>query len=386
LSDQEVADMYPDQDHGPGHIDGDPAPNNQERLWYGALAAVLVLVVVLGGVALMLSASDDDAGTDAEEVTTSTETDDTSTTSVQATTTSQATTSTTEPSGQIDLEDWFGDYTWTESVEGADQIVIHRLDLDPGEVVDATLAGRLIETGFQVDNQIEIVVEPIDDSVAVIVESITRGGADYQPGEVLFRLTGDPESPTTVLGELSTLLADLPGTGQYFLPGEGGSTTGEIGSSDGDGQVVSLSGEGLMVVAVDTGGTTAIPFGTDAVAVGETLDRLLGPSITSPADADCPNSADSVREWEDTLRIEVRDGQLIAWSLPPGSPLTTLSGIGLGTPRSEMTRSVVVEVFESPLGVEFSIGSTTAIRGLLQDDSAPAPVIDLWAGERCIFS
>ena len=360
----------------------DPASGGDGRIWYGIAAAVAVVLTVVVVVALAAGSGDDD-------VTTASSTTAPPTTLAVTTTVASSTTATTE---DLALIGWLGDYTWTESVSGGDQTLLHRLDLDVESEDGGALEGRVIESGFQTDNQIEIVARPVGGGVAVEVVSITRGGAGYGAGDLLFRLSGDPAAPTTELGRLTTLIVGLPTSGSYFLPGEGGLTTAEGEPPDDEpgadpALAVTLDGEGLRLVSTDSGSSDPLPFGGDATATGDAVSRALGQAASSPASAECPNGADTFQEWSGALRIESSGGGFISWSLPPGSELTTASGIGLGTTRAEMTQSVVIEVFESSLGTEFTIGSGSgAIRGLLESDAPTAAVIELWAGDRCIFS
>lgn len=182
-------------------------------------------------------------------------------------------------------------------------------------------------------------------------------------------------------------------------PDEDGGSETERGDDEGGGDEpgaeqptveVLLEGDWLGFVASDSGSISRLPFGSPAGQVLDVLDRLLGEGERSPASPECPNQADRSVAWSDAgLQVELRGGELIAWSLRPGSELTTLTGIGLGSTRAELEEEFVVELVDSTLGIEFATGTDPdapdAIRGLLSGRGNRATVTDLWAGEICAF-
>jgi hypothetical protein len=177
---------------------------------------------------------------------------------------------------------------------------------------------------------------------------------------------------------------------ESFAPEESGSAgtyvTFVVGAA-----AVLLEGDGLGFVAPESGSISRLSFGSPAGQVLDVLDRLLGEGERSPSSPECPNQADRTAVWPAAgLQVELRGGELIAWSLRPGSELTTLTGIGIGSTRAEVEEAYVIELVDSTLGIEFTTGTDPAapdaIRGLL---SARRPgqgqVTSLWAGEICAF-
>jgi hypothetical protein len=141
--------------------------------------------------------------------------------------------------------------------------------------------------------------------------------------------------------------------------------------------VVALDGEGLRLVDPGSGSTRLLAFGTDV----DTVLRALGSAMVPPGQRVEEECGGTVLGFG-TLQLHTRDGRFLGWGLPEGSPLTTMSGVGLGTPRDEVAKSNTIDLLEdSTLGAEFSIG---AIAGVFESGASDAPVAHLWAGETCI--
>jgi hypothetical protein len=148
-----------------------------------------------------------------------------------------------------------------------------------------------------------------------------------------------------------------------------------------------LAPDGLLVLA---GGTsTPLPFGTSEADTLAALSALLGPPDTQgTGTSECPNGQTGLAVWDGLLRVEFGDLGFIAWMLEDGSPLTTLTGVGLGSTRTDLENAIVVEVFDSSLGVEFFSTADEGMPGfggLLSDSTATARIEDLWGGTICAF-
>lgn len=138
-------------------------------------------------------------------------------------------TNTTDASEE--LESWLGSYTWVEFVEGdpgSDQTLVHELSLQ--EATEAELVGTLTQIGFQTFVELTVSGRLADQSVEIAVLTVDNGISSYSPGDVLFRLSGDPAAPTTTVDALATLTQPVD-SGTYFLPGAAAADTeGPAGS------------------------------------------------------------------------------------------------------------------------------------------------------------
>ena len=73
--------------------------------------------------------------------------------------------------------------------------------------------------------------------------------------------------------------------------------------------------------------------------------------------------------------------RFVGWSVTAGSPpVTTASGLKVGSTRAELESAYAAKIAKSTLGVEFSAG---ALAGLLDSEKTDARVTDLWAGVTC---
>lgn len=149
--------------------------------------------------------------------------------------------------------------------------------------------------------------------------------------------------------------------------------------------VLALDGEGVRVVNSETRSTRLLPFGTARAATETVLAGLLGSPDGNSSNEDCGAGAMDFRNFGD-FTANFQDDLFVGWSLRGGeksAALTTLSGIGIGTTRSEMAKSVAFEIYDdSTIGTEFQ---AAGFSGLLDSDAPDAKITDLWAGINCIF-
>lgn len=146
---------------------------------------------------------------------------------------------------------------------------------------------------------------------------------------------------------------------------------------------LSLSPEGLTLVS-SGGSTTQVGFGVaqdDAVRAAESV---LGKPEKEAVNADCPAGALVSVDFADGLTLFFEGARFAGWDVDDTKPgrFTTMSGVGIGTTRREMQRSIVVDVEETSLGHEFRSG---ALSGLLSAPGETGRVMQLWAGTTCIF-
>jgi hypothetical protein len=152
-------------------------------------------------------------------------------------------------------------------------------------------------------------------------------------------------------------------------------------------RTVALASDGLLLVAGDTGSTIPLPFGTPKDDVMIALRQALGdPTDEGAGSSECPNGQDWATVWPDTLLVAFSGGGFLTWSLRPGSALTDMTGIGLGSSVAELTATWNIEIQDSSLGVEFfTTDDGAGLGGVLSDSSGTAVVTNLWAGPACIF-
>lgn len=154
--------------------------------------------------------------------------------------------------------------------------------------------------------------------------------------------------------------------------------------------MIALDGEGLRIVNSETGSTRALPFGTARAATEAALVRILGSPDGDSSNEECGAGTMNFQDFGD-LTANFQDGLFVGWSVRGGdksAALATMSGIGIGTTRSEMAESVVFDIYEeSTIGTEFNTGGDEpgGFSGLLESEAPEAPITDLWAGTNCIF-
>lgn len=150
--------------------------------------------------------------------------------------------------------------------------------------------------------------------------------------------------------------------------------------------LLAVAPDGLMLVDSESGSTTPLLFGTAQDQVVAAVDTALGePGVINPGNVECPNEQAAVGVWTG-IQLEFSVDGLIAWSLSPGSTITDMMGIGMGSTLSDVQAGWDITVFESTLGTEFNTDVDGAgIGGLLSDNSDSAKIISYWAGFVCTF-
>lgn len=154
--------------------------------------------------------------------------------------------------------------------------------------------------------------------------------------------------------------------------------------------VIALDGEGLRFVNSETGSTRLLAFGTDRSVAETAIAKHLGAIGGRSSNEECGAGPIDFSNYGD-FTANFQDGEFVGWSLSGGdknATLTTMSGVGIGTKRSEMAKSVTVDMYDdSTIGTEFHTGGEEAdgFSGLLESDTPDAKITDLWAGTNCIF-
>lgn len=149
--------------------------------------------------------------------------------------------------------------------------------------------------------------------------------------------------------------------------------------------VVILAGEGIQLVDTVTGSTLPLDYGAEMPKVVDVVSQAIGQPESTVDNDECPGGPITSTRWPNGLILNAMDGTLTGWevrSSDRGLPLTTVTGIGLGSTRSDVESAYEAEITDSSLGVEFSAGQ---ISGLLASNDPEAEITALWAGTACIF-
>lgn len=195
-------------------------------------------------------------------------------------------------------------------------------------------------------------------------------------------------SQTLALLGLSLLITTTACTGETTAPAPTdaetpGETSMETPQSEEVGLI--LAGEGLQLVNLQTGSTTALAFDTDMAPILDAVTQILGAPEEVGENSECPSGPLTIASWSNGLVLNADDNTFVGWGVRSGDgnpPLTTASGIGIGSTRQELEETYTVEVVDSSLGVEFSAGD---LFGLLTSPEPSGTVTDLWAGVACNF-
>jgi hypothetical protein len=118
------------------------------------------------------------------------------------------------------------------------------------------------------------------------------------------------------------------------------------------------------------------------------VGAVLGPpDQTAEGNPECGNGQGATATWTEEIAIDFDpDGRFLSWILRPGSALTDLTGVGLGSSYDELVASWAVDVEDTTLGREFATSPDgTGLGGLLEGDGAGAEITELWAGPICAF-
>ncbi len=145
---------------------------------------------------------------------------------------------------------------------------------------------------------------------------------------------------------------------------------------------IALDGDGLIFV--DTSGSTrSVAFGVSETRVLTAAAAALGDPRDRSTNRDCGAGPVDFVSFEGGLLVNLQGGKFVGWTVRPagGREPRTMSGIGLGSTRTELEAAYAAEVANSSIGMEFSAGG---LSGVLASSDATAPVTDLWAGTNCI--
>lgn len=144
--------------------------------------------------------------------------------------------------------------------------------------------------------------------------------------------------------------------------------------------LLALEGEGLRLFNAATGTSRPLPFGTEGTLLRSTLESASGGGPVEEGFS--PDCVATFIRWSDGLTTWVAGDRFVGWSLrDDASSLTTPTGVGIGSTRSELEDSYAADVFTSTVGIEFSTGG---LAGILDSTRSDARITHLWAGHTCI--
>ncbi|MBD2234359.1 hypothetical protein [Phormidium tenue] len=146
-----------------------------------------------------------------------------------------------------------------------------------------------------------------------------------------------------------------------------------------------LAGEGLQLVNLQTGSTTALAFASDMDSTLDAVTQVLGEPEETGENSECPSGPLTIATWSNGLALNAADDTFVGWAVQPGdddTALTTAAGVGIGSTRQELEEAYTVELLDSSLGVEFSAGD---LFGLLTSPEPTGTITNLWAGVACNF-
>lgn len=219
------------------------------------------------------------------------------------------------------------------------------------------------------------VIRPLAGAVALVVGLAACGQGDAP-------LASPTTAPSTTFTAVETTTTTaVPATTMTTAPEASTTTTAPVPAV-----VLAVAPDGLMLVDSDSGSTTPLLFGTAQESVVAAIDATLGePGVINPGNVECPNEQVAVGAWTD-LQLEFDAAGLMAWSLNPGSTVTDLMGVGMGSTVADVQAGWDITIFESTLGTEFNTDvDGEGIGGLFSDASESAVVVSYWAGFVCTF-
>ena len=149
---------------------------------------------------------------------------------------------------------------------------------------------------------------------------------------------------------------------------------------------LAVTGEGLRLINREQGSAQPLAFGMARDQAMRTVGNVLGAPVAQGESPDCPAGPATSADFSSGLSLVFRDDRFVGWDLGAGAgsagPITTMTGAGVGDPRSALEQGMVVEVEQSSLGTEFRTGG---ISGLLSSDAPDATIESMWAGAVCIY-
>lgn len=152
---------------------------------------------------------------------------------------------------------------------------------------------------------------------------------------------------------------------------------------------VSLDGDGLRFIDRVSGKTSLLAFGVPRAQAETALANVAGKEDDRSTNEECGAGTMEFTRY-DAMTLNFQNGKFVGWFLgnePGAATYSTMSGIGIGSTRAKAKESVsIVEVEDSTLGEEFSIGTgENVIGGMFAAPGDAAKIEALFAGANCFF-
>ncbi|CAN5277077.1 hypothetical protein BH23BAC2_BH23BAC2_10790 [soil metagenome] len=157
---------------------------------------------------------------------------------------------------------------------------------------------------------------------------------------------------------------------------------------------IALTANALQIVDASTGSTQELPVGAEMSRVVEIMERILNTKLPDPqVNSECgagPMTILSLKNglilmFQNSARNDSGRLEFVGWSLTEGilqdRKITTMAGIGIGSTRRELKDVYTIELKNTSLGTEFSIGSE--IFGILNSSDE---IEFMWSGTACNFT
>lgn len=143
-----------------------------------------------------------------------------------------------------------------------------------------------------------------------------------------------------------------------------------------------IEAEGLRLFDKQTGSARAIAFGAPRENVLSML-AFLGKPETG-INGECGAGALDYANWPNGLGLYFQKGKFAGWNLNERGKgvVTTASGIGIGSSRTDLEAAYAVDISETTLGTEFAAGE---LFGLLDGKGETARITNMWGGVSCNF-
>lgn len=145
---------------------------------------------------------------------------------------------------------------------------------------------------------------------------------------------------------------------------------------------LAVEAEGLRLFNKQSGSARAIAFGTARDDVLSMLAFLGKPETGT--NGECGAGALDYANWPDGLGLFFQEDKFAGWYLNDRDKgaMTTASGIGIGSSRTDLEAAYASDISETTLGTEFAAGE---LFGLLDGKGKAAKITNMWGGVSCNF-
>lgn len=150
------------------------------------------------------------------------------------------------------------------------------------------------------------------------------------------------------------------------------------------GPVLALDTDGLRFVDGASGSTRPVAFGTPRAATMTALTTVAGAPRETGTNTECGAGPLDFAMWGNGLTAWFQNDAFAGWAVAEtaDTALTTMAGVGVGSPRTAVESAYAATTEQTTLGTEFSAGS---LSGVYTSDAPDARVETLWAGVNCVF-